>query len=99
MSAVALRSLAVSQRGRSKPLKSITASPILLPPSAKAPPRQTADTAKPDMAMIASLVRIDLSLRMSGFSFGGIQQAEMQPGVVHEAANKDVEQKPGQSHQ
>src|SRR5215469_6269703 len=52
----------LSQRGRSKPPTSNTALPMALPPSAKAPPRQRAETANPDTAMIASLVRISLSL-------------------------------------
>src|SRR5215469_6332237 len=81
------------------PSKSNTALPMALPPSAKAPPRQTAEMANPDTAMTASLVRISLSLTLDGFGFGGIQQAEMQPGVMDKAANDDVEQKPSQRHQ
>src|SRR6185437_10851693 len=60
-----------SQRGRPKlspkSAKLNAASPSWPPPSAKAPPRHAADTAKLDRAIIASLVRIILfSLRELG---------------------------------
>src|ERR1700733_2003329 len=65
VSAVAVGEALTSQRGRlkslPKSLKLKVASPSWPPPSAKAPPRHAADTAKLDKAMIASLVRMCLS--------------------------------------
>src|SRR3569623_2893934 len=100
--AVAMGCPVRSQRGRAvRPVRSvpIMASPMTRPPTARAPPRQSAETANPDTAMIASLVRISVSPCWCGICLRGIDQAEMQPCILHEPANEDVQQQPGERAQ